>query len=58
MREQLLAVAIAVLAMGAFWQLVPSCPECGSLLSVRDSMDPGLRHCRRCLSVFHRRDRR
>jgi hypothetical protein len=58
MKEQLVAMAIALLAMAGFWKLVPSCPECGSLISVRDSMDPSLRHCRRCLSIFHRRERR
>jgi hypothetical protein len=56
--EQLIALSVAMLAMGGFWWLVPRCPECGFLLSVKNTHDPSLRHCRRCMAIYHSRERR
>ncbi len=50
--------ALVGLAIAAFWWLAPRCPECGFLLSMRDSLDPSLRHCRRCMSIFRKESRR
>jgi hypothetical protein len=58
MSAELIATLMAVLAIGGFLWLVPKCPECGFLLSIRNSHDPGLRHCRRCMSIYHSRERR
>lgn len=52
MNEELLVLSITALALLGIWRLVPKCPECGFLLSVRDALDPSLHHCRRCLSIF------
>lgn len=56
--ETLLMTGLAGLAIALFWLLAPRCPECGFLLSVRDSLDPSLRHCRRCMSIFRKEPRR
>jgi hypothetical protein len=53
-----LATTLVGLAMAGFWWVAPRCPECGFLVSVRDAVDPSLRHCRRCLSIFHSKQRR
>ena len=53
-----LAGALAALLLFSVWLVAPQCPECGSVLSVRDTMDPGLRHCRRCLSIYRTESRR
>ncbi len=58
MMEQLVAISVAMLGMVGFWWLVPRCPECGFLLSVKNAHDPSLRHCRRCLAIYHSRERR
>ena len=58
MTEPLIACTIALMAFAAFWLLVPKCPECGCVLTTRDQLDPSLRHCRRCLSIFRSGDRR
>jgi hypothetical protein len=58
MDQTLLAAAIVGLAMAAFWLVAPRCPECSSLLSVRDTLDPSLRHCRRCLAIYRKESRR
>jgi hypothetical protein len=50
--------ALVGLAMAAFFWLTPKCPECGSLLSIRDSLDPSLRHCRRCMAIYRKEERR
>ena len=39
----LVMTGLVGLAMAAFWWLTPRCPECGCLLSIRDSLDPSLR---------------
>jgi hypothetical protein len=49
--------ALVGLAIAGFWWVAPRCPECGFLVSVRDAVDPSLRHCRRCLSVFRKEQR-
>jgi hypothetical protein len=54
----MLVTAILGLAVGAFWLLAPRCPECHFLLSFRDSLDPSLRHCRRCLAIYRKESRR
>jgi hypothetical protein len=56
--EPLLLAALAGLAMACFWWIAPRCPECGYLLSFRDGLDPSLRHCRRCLAIFRKEQRR
>ncbi|HEY7201435.1 MAG TPA: hypothetical protein VIC57_14535 [Candidatus Dormibacteraeota bacterium] len=56
--EPLVTTALVGLAIVVFWWLAPRCPECGSLLSIRDSLDPSLRHCRRCMSIFRKESRR
>lgn len=56
--ESLLMTALAGFAIVTFWWLAPRCPECGSLLSFRDTLDPSLRHCRRCLAIFRKESRR
>jgi hypothetical protein len=50
--------ALVGLAIVTFWWLAPRCPECGSLLSMRDSLDPSLHHCRRCMSIYRNESRR
>ncbi len=52
MNEELIVLTITVLVLLGFWRIVPRCPECGFIVSVRDALDPSLRHCRRCLSIF------
>lgn len=56
--EPMLVTAILGLAIGAFWLVAPRCPECHFLLSFRDSLDPSLRHCRRCLAIYRKESRR
>ena len=58
LNDYLVATALAGLAMAAFWWIAPRCPECGFLVSMRDGLDPSLRHCRRCMAIFRREDRR
>jgi hypothetical protein len=55
--QQVILMAATVAALIGVFPLVPRCPECGFILSVRDTLDPSLRHCRRCMSIF-RRERR
>jgi hypothetical protein len=56
--EPLFLTALVGLAIVCFWWVAPRCPECGSLVSVRDAVDPSLRHCRRCMSIFRKEQRR
>jgi hypothetical protein len=51
----LIMVAVAIASLVA---VTPRCPECGSLLSVRDTLDSSLRHCRRCMTIFRQGERR
>jgi hypothetical protein len=52
--EPMVLTAAVGLAVSAFWLIAPRCPECSSLLSVRDTHDPSLRHCRRCLAIYRK----
>jgi hypothetical protein len=56
--ESFVLTALVALAIVSFWWVAPRCPECGSLVSARDTLDPSLRHCRRCLAVFRKEQRR
>ncbi len=49
---------VAAVAIAALVAITPRCPECGSLLSVKDTLDPSLRHCRRCMTIFRLGERR
>jgi len=54
----MVVTGILGLAMMTFWWIAPRCPECNSLLSFRDTLDPTLRHCRRCLAIYRKESRR
>lgn len=56
--DPIVLTAAVALAVSAFWLIAPRCPECSSLLSVRDVHDPSLRHCRRCLAIYRKGGRR
>lgn len=58
MNDKLILCSAVGAAIVAFWRLVPHCPECGFLLSIQDALDPSLRHCRRCLSIYRTEQRR
>jgi tRNA(Ile2) C34 agmatinyltransferase TiaS len=58
LEDSLVATVLAGLAVAAFWWIAPRCPECGFLLSSRDGLDPSLRHCRRCMTIFRKENRR
>ncbi len=58
MTEPMVVTGILGLAMMTFWWIAPRCPECNSLLSFRDTLDPTLRHCRRCLAIYRKESRR
>jgi len=50
--EGVAVLAIAATIIAAAICAMPRCPECGWLRTVPNDIDPGLRHCRRCLTVF------
>lgn len=56
--EGVVVLAIGVAMVIAAIAVMPHCPECGCFRTVPDSLDPALRHCRRCLTVFQPGGRR
>jgi hypothetical protein len=48
----MLAMAVGTAALVGMLCTFPRCPECGFVLSVRNGVDPSLRNCRRCRTVF------
>jgi hypothetical protein len=58
MEAQIIATALAMAAIVGFWLLVPTCPECGCVLTTRDDIDARLRHCRRCFAIVRLENRR
>jgi hypothetical protein len=56
--ESVVVMALAVTIVAAVLSVIPRCPECGCSMTSPNSVDPALRHCRRCLAIFDRGGRR
>ena len=58
MVEAVFVLALAVTIVAAVLSVIPRCPECGCSMTSPNSVDPSLRHCRRCLAIFEPGGRR
>lgn len=52
MFEQFAFLVLSGAGVLGLWHALPKCPECGFPVSVPDRIDPSIRQCRRCLSIF------
>jgi hypothetical protein len=58
MNDNLVLCVMVAMAIVSIWHLLPRCPECGFLVSIQDTVDPSLRHCQRCRSIYRLEQRR
>jgi hypothetical protein len=43
---------VAMFVVGVLWTVISRCPECGSVATRAIAIDPRIRICRRCFSLF------
>jgi predicted membrane metal-binding protein len=44
--------AVTMIVVGGLWTVISKCPECGSMATRAIEVDPRIRICRKCYSLY------